>query len=191
MPRSAFATAGEAARHAASVPVARNLGAGRVRRDVVAEALAGVRKRCSARPRAGIILGSGLSGLAEKMEVESVIPYGAIPHWPRSHVPGHPNELVCGRLAGVPVVAMKGRSHFYDGFGMDEITLPVRVMRAMGAELLLVSNAAGGINPGFRVGDIMILEDHINLMWRNPQPGSPREALGRYCAGVTSPDRKS
>jgi purine-nucleoside phosphorylase len=159
----------------------------RTRQHQVAEALAAVRRFCGARPHAGIVLGSGLSGLADHIEVEAVIPYAAIPHWPRSTAAGHPNELVCGRLAGVPVVAMKGRSHFYDGYGMDQVTLPVRVMRAMGAGVLFVSNAAGGMNPRFRVGDIMILEDHINLMWRNPQPGSPREALGRYCAGVNSP----
>jgi purine-nucleoside phosphorylase len=162
-------------------------GSGRTTRLQVFEAILAVRKRCSAHPRAGIILGSGLSGLADHIEVESEIHYSEIPHWPRSTAEGHPGKLVCGMLAGVPVVAMKGRSHFYEGYGMDELTLPVRVMRAMGAELLFVSNAAGGLNPHYRVGDIMILEDHINLMWRNPQPGSPREALGRYCAGVNSP----
>jgi purine-nucleoside phosphorylase len=160
---------------------------GRTTRRQVSDALYAVRKYCSAMPRAGIILGSGLSGLADHINVQSEIPYSLIPHWPRSTAEGHPGKLVCGTLAGAPVVAMKGRSHFYEGYGMDELTLPVRVMRAMGAELLFVSNAAGGLNPQFRVGDIMILEDHINLMWRNPQPGSPREALGRYCAGVTSP----
>lgn len=159
----------------------------RTRQYQVVEALAAVRKYCTARPHAGIILGSGLGSLAEHMETEAVIPYADIPHWPRSTAEGHAGELVCGRLAGVPIVAMKGRSHYYEGYGMDQLTLPVRVMRAMGAELLFVSNAAGGLNPRYRVGDIMILEDHINLMWRNPQPGSPREALGRYCSGVTSP----
>jgi purine-nucleoside phosphorylase len=162
-------------------------GPGRTTRHQVFEAILAVRKRCAAQPRAGIILGSGLSGLADHIEVESEIPYSEIPHWPRSTAEGHPGKLVCGRLAGAPVVAMKGRSHFYEGYGMDELTLPVRVMRALGAELLFVSNAAGGLNTQYRVGDIMILEDHVNLMWRNPQPGSPREALGRYCAGVTSP----
>jgi purine-nucleoside phosphorylase len=160
---------------------------GRTTRRQVFDALLAVRQHCGAQPRAGIILGSGLSGLADHIEIESEISYSAIPHWPRSTAEGHPGKLVCGRLAGVPVVAMKGRSHFYEGYGMNELTLPVRVMRAMGAELLVVSNAAGGLNPRYRVGDIMILEDHINLMWRNPQPGSPREALGRYCAGVNSP----
>jgi purine-nucleoside phosphorylase len=159
----------------------------RTRQFQVIEALAAVRKLCTARPHAGIILGSGLSGLAEHIETEASIPYAAIPHWPLSTAEGHAGELVCGTLAGVPVVAMNGRSHYYEGYGMDELTLPVRVMRAMGAELLFVSNAAGGLNPRFRVTDIMMIEDHINLMWRNPQPGSPREALGRYCAGVTSP----
>jgi purine-nucleoside phosphorylase len=162
-------------------------GSGRTRQYQVIEALQAVRKHCTQRPRAGIILGSGLGELARHIDQEAVIPYAAIPHWPRSHAEGHEGKLVCGTLAGVPVVAMSGRSHYYEGYGMDELTLPVRVMRAMGAELLIVSNAAGGVNPRYRVGDIMIIEDHINLMWRNPQPGSPREALGRYCAGVTSP----
>jgi purine-nucleoside phosphorylase len=153
----------------------------------VIEALRAVRRVCNARPRAGIILGSGLGTLADSIEQEAVIPYADIPHWPRSTALGHAGELVCGRLAGVSVVAMKGRSHYYEGYGMDELTLPVRVMRAMGTELLFVSNACGAVNPFYRVGDLMILEDHVNLMWRNPQPGSPREALGRYCAGVSSP----
>ncbi len=160
---------------------------GRTRQYQVIEALQAVRRHCMQRPRVAIILGSGLGDLAEHIETAAEIPYQAIPHWPRSTAQGHAGKLVCGALAGVPVVAMSGRSHYYEGYGMDELTLPVRVMRAMGAELLVVSNAAGGLNPRYRVGEIMIIEDHINLMWRHPQPGSPREALGRYCAGVTSP----
>ncbi len=160
---------------------------GRTRQFQVIEALQAVRRHCTQRPRAAIILGSGLGDLAKHIETEAEIPYDAIPHWPRSTAAGHAGRLVCGKLAGAPVVAMNGRSHYYEGYGMDELTLPVRVMRAMGAELLFVSNACGGLNPRYRVGDIMILEDHINLMWRNPQPGSPREAHGRYCSGVSSP----
>ena len=100
--------------------------------------------------------------------VEAAFDYETIPHFPRSTTPTHRGRLVCGRLQGLPVMAMEGRFHFYEGYSLKEISLPVRVMRALGARLLVVSNACGGMNPSFGCGDIMVIEDHINLMGDNP-----------------------
>jgi purine-nucleoside phosphorylase len=129
-------------------------------------------------PHAGIILGTGLGGLVEQIEVEAAIDYGEIPHFPRSTAVSHRGRLVCGRLNGLPVVAMEGRFHMYEGYPLDHITLPVRVMKALGAKLLVVSNACGGMNPYYKSGDIMVIEDHINLMGANPLIGINDDRLG-------------
>jgi purine-nucleoside phosphorylase len=146
--------------------------------DQIEEARAAIQSRWKGRPRVGIILGTGLGGLVEEIETEAVLPYGDIPHFPISTAPGHAGRLVCGRLAGKTVVAMEGRFHAYEGYPLRQITLPVRVMKALGCEILIVSNACGGLNPQFAKGDLMIIEDHINLMGDNPLLGPNDDRLG-------------
>ena len=144
----------------------------------VEEAVAAIRAQWKNRPHAGIILGTGLGGLVEEIEVEATLDYESIPHFPRSTAVSHRGRLVCGHLAGVPVLAMEGRFHLYEGYSLQQITLPVRVMKALGAKLLVVSNACGGMNPYYRNGDIMVIEDHINLMGDNPLIGINDDRLG-------------
>jgi len=141
----------------------------------------------SGQPRVGIILGTGLGSIAERIATEAVIDYEAIPHFPRSTSIGHAGQLVCGRLEGQTVVAMEGRFHAYEGYTHRQITFPVRVMRALGAELLIVSNACGGMNPRYACGDIMVLEDHINLMGDNPLVGVNDDALGPRFPDMSRP----
>ena len=142
------------------------------------EATDAIRARWSHKPQAGIILGTGLGGLVEEIEVEASIEYGDIPNFPESTATSHRGRLVCGNLKGVPVVAMEGRFHMYEGYPLKQITLPVRVMKALGADLLVVSNACGGLNPYFQCGDIMVIEDQINLMGDNPLIGINDDRLG-------------
>lgn len=137
-----------------------------------------LRGRSSGRPRVGIILGTGLGGLTERIDVQTTMDYQSIPHFPRSTAVGHAGQLVLGKLEGVEVVAMEGRFHAYEGYSHQQITFPVRVMKALGAELLIVSNACGGMNPQYGQGDIMVIEDHINLMNGNPLIGVNDDALG-------------
>ncbi len=144
----------------------------------IKEAVEAVRLRWSGNPQAGVILGTGLGSVAEQIETEAKFDYAEIPHFPRSTSIGHAGQLVCGKLQGVPVAAMEGRFHAYEGYSYKQITFPVRVMRALGAEMLLVSNACGGLNPQFGLGDIMLIEDHINLMSGNPLVGANDDSLG-------------
>ncbi len=144
----------------------------------IAEAADAVRRHCSRSPRVGIILGTGLGSVAEQIDAETVIDYEVIPHFPRSTAVGHAGQLACGMLQGMPVVAMDGRFHAYEGYSYRQITFPVRVMKAMGAELLIVSNACGGMNPQYAQGDVMVIEDHINLMSGNPLIGVNDDDLG-------------
>ncbi|MHC4399619.1 MAG: purine-nucleoside phosphorylase [Planctomycetota bacterium] len=137
-----------------------------------------IRKHWSGRPRVGIILGTGLGGVAGEITPEATLEYEAIPHFPRSTAVSHAGQLVCGELEGVGVVAMEGRFHAYEGYTHRQITFPVRVMKALGAGLLIVSNACGGMNPQYARGDIMVIEDHINLMNGNPLIGVNDDALG-------------
>lgn len=130
------------------------------------------------KPRVGIILGTGIGPLAEKIEVEASIDYAAIPHFLKPTATGHKGRLVCGKLNGASVMAMEGRFHAYEGYPLDAITLPVRVMKALGCELLIVTNACGGMNPNFVCGDIMVIDDHINLMGSNPLVGINDDRLG-------------
>ncbi|HVJ80452.1 MAG TPA: purine-nucleoside phosphorylase [Planctomycetia bacterium] len=146
--------------------------------EQIETSLAAVRNQWRGAPRAGIILGTGLGGLAEEIEAEATIHYADLPNFPVSTVESHRGQLVCGKLAGVPVVAMEGRFHFYEGYSMQEITFPVRLMKAMGCETLVVSNACGGLNPQYRNGDIMLIEDHVNLMGDNPLVGKNDDRLG-------------
>ena len=144
----------------------------------IESAVGAIRRRWQTKPHAGIILGTGLGGLVERIEVEATFEYGELPHFPRSTAASHRGRLVCGRLNGLPVVAMEGRFHLYEGYSLQQVTLPVRVMRALGAELLVVSNACGGLNPNYRSGDIMVIEDHINLLGDNPLIGINDDRLG-------------
>ena len=159
--------------------------------EQIQEVAAVIQSRWKTRPRAGIILGTGLGGLVEEIEVEATFDYTELVHFPRSTAIGHRGRLVCGKLAGLSVMAMEGRFHMYEGYPLDQITLPVRVMRALGADLLVVSNACGGMNPYYRNGDIMVIEDHINLMGDNPLIGINDDRLGPRFPDMCEPyDRK-
>jgi purine-nucleoside phosphorylase len=129
-------------------------------------------------PRVGLILGSGLGVLADEIESPVKIPYYEIPDFPISTVEGHAGQLVFGLLSGVEVVAMQGRFHFYEGYSMEKVTFPVRVMKELGVDMLIVTNAAGGVNESFSAGDLMIISDHINNMGTNPLIGPNDSKLG-------------
>lgn len=157
----------------------------------IEEASAAIKARWKGSPRVGIILGTGLGGLAKEIADQTVIPYGEIPHFPESTVQSHAGQLVCGSLRGVPVIAMEGRFHFYEGYSMQEVTFPVRVMKALGAEMLIVTNAAGGMNPHYDLADVVVIEDHINLMGDNPLRGKNDDSLGPRFPDLCEPyDRK-
>jgi len=149
--------------------------------DQVMEAAAVIQARSVLKPAVGMILGSGLGDLAAEIRDATAIPYGEIPHFLRSTVVGHAGRLLLGTLEDVPVVVMQGRFHFYEGYALQAITLPVRVMRALGAQTLVVTNAAGGVNPAYRPGDFMLIRDHIyipGLAGANPLVGPNDERLG-------------
>ena len=146
--------------------------------DKIQEALALIKSKWDKTPKAGIILGTGLGPLVKSIEIEASIDYADIPNFPQSTAISHKGRLVCGMLNGLPVVAMEGRIHMYEGYPLKEITLPIRVMHAMGAGLLVCSNAVGGLNPYYRKGDIMVIDDHINLMGDNPLIGVNDDRLG-------------
>ena len=137
-----------------------------------------IQAKLSVQPVVGLILGSGLGTLADDIEHATVIPYADIPGFAKSGAIGHANELVIGELQGKVVLAMKGRFHYYEGFTMDEVTFPVRVMKALGIETLIVTNACGAINKEFKPGELMLIEDHINLTGQNPLIGPNNDALG-------------
>lgn len=146
--------------------------------DKIREAHAAIRRHWDRTPAIAIVLGTGLGGLVEDIEVEATIPYGDIPHLPQSTAIGHRGRLVCGMMGGVPLVAMEGRLHLYEGYSLKQITLPIRVFQSLGTELLVLSNACGGLNPYFHSGDIMVIEDQINLMGDNPLIGINDDRLG-------------
>ncbi len=151
------------------------------------EAAAYIRARTRVHPHLAIILGSGLGALADVIERDTTIPYRDIPHFPQSTVEGHQGNLVPGILEGKPVVAMQGRVHLYEGYEAADVVFPVRVMRALGAETLLVSNAAGGLNRQWAAGDLMVIADHINFMGRNPLIGSNEPDLGPRFPDMSRP----
>ena len=136
--------------------------------DEIQDAKRAIEGQWPGTPRCGIILGTGLGGLAEAIQAEATFPYKDIPHFPVSTAPSHASRLVCGKLAGKTVMAMEGRFHAYEGYTLQQITFPVRVMKFLGADLLIVSNACGGMNPQYKVGDVMVIDDHINLLGGNP-----------------------
>jgi len=137
-----------------------------------------VAKRTSVRPKIAIVLGSGLGAFAEQLEELKAIPFAEIPHFPRSTVPGHCGKMVIGKVSGVPVAVMQGRVHAYEGYSSDEVTFPVRVLGRMGVKTLVLTNAAGGINPEFYRGQLVLIADHINLSGRNPVAGPNDDRLG-------------
>jgi purine-nucleoside phosphorylase len=150
-------------------------------REQYEEAVRFIQSRTTHQPQVGLVLGSGLNPLAEMVDSADVIPYGDVPHFPRPTVEGHQGRLVVGWLAGVPILVMQGRVHFYEGYSMQQVTFPVRVMQVMGIQTLIVTNAAGGINPSFHAGELMLITDHINLIGMvgfNPLYGPNDPALG-------------
>jgi purine-nucleoside phosphorylase len=144
----------------------------------VQEAARAIRARWAGEPRVGIVLGTGLGALAREIEAEAAIPYPELPHFPCSTVESHRGQLVCGKLAGHTVMAMEGRFHLYEGYSPWQVTFPIRVMKELGCRLLIVSNAAGGLNPLHAKGDLIVIEDHINLMGLNPLIGPNDDRLG-------------
>jgi len=149
--------------------------------EQIDQAADAVRKRTSHQPRVGIILGSGLNDLADSVQKADVIPYSELPNWPISTVHGHAGRLVIGELEGQTVFIMQGRIHFYEGYSMSQITLPVRVMQRLGLEIMIVTNAAGGVSPDFTPGDVMLITDNLNLMGMtgmNPLIGPNLDELG-------------
>jgi purine-nucleoside phosphorylase len=156
----------------------------------ISEAAEMIRACCDRQPRIGIILGTGLGNFTEEISAEAKINYDEIPHFPRSTALGHKGQLVCGTVCGVPVVTMEGRFHIYEGYSPQQVTLPVRVMKRLGISLLIVSNASGGLNPRYRSGDIMVIEDHINLMATNPLVGINDDQLGPRFPDLCEPYEK-
>jgi len=159
--------------------------------DQIEEAVAVIRSRWDGTPHAGIILGTGLGSLVEEIEVQESFDYGEIPHFPQSTAISQAGRLLCGTLQGLTVVAMEGRMHMYEGYPLKQITLPVRVMKALGADLLVVSNACGGLNPDYQCGDIMVIDDQINLMGDNPLIGVNDDRLGPRFPDMCEPYDKA
>jgi purine-nucleoside phosphorylase len=155
--------------------------------DRIEKAAEVVRKRVPEPPEVGIILGTGLGGLATEIAVEAAIPYEQIPDFPLSTVESHAGRLLLGGLGNRRVVAMQGRFHRYEGYGLAEVTFPVRVMHALGAPTLVVSNACGGMHPLWRPGDLVLLSDHINLLGDNPLVGANDERLGPRFPDMSEP----
>jgi purine-nucleoside phosphorylase len=153
----------------------------------LAETVAALGPRLSTPPEIGIILGTGLGGLAREIASDHVIPYEEIPHFVHSTVEGHAGKLHFGRLGGKTVMAMQGRFHYYEGYTMQQITYPVRAMKALGVKVLLISNACGCVNPLYRAGDLMIMEDHINLLGDNPLIGPNHDDLGPRFPDMSEP----
>lgn len=155
--------------------------------DKIQEACAAIKKVWNKKPHAGIILGTGLGPLVQRIDVEATLDYADIPHFLKSTATSHRGRLVCGMLCGLPVMAMEGRFHMYEGYSLKEITLPVRIMKALGAELLVVSNACGGMNPFYKAGDIMLIDDQINLLGDNPLIGINDDRLGPRFPDMSAP----
>jgi purine-nucleoside phosphorylase len=155
--------------------------------DMVDRAVATIRARFAARPDVAIILGTGLGRLAAEVDANAVIDYADIPGFPLSTVESHSGRLLCGTLGGKTVVAMQGRFHRYEGYSLQQVTFPVRVMRALGAETLVVSNACGGLNPLWAAGDLMLIADHINLLGDSPLIGPNDDRVGPRFPDLSAP----
>jgi purine-nucleoside phosphorylase len=157
----------------------------------IEDARSAIASRSAVRPEVGVVLGTGLGQFAAAMTNATAIPYAEIPHFPVTSVESHAGELVLGSLGGRPAAVMNGRVHYYEGYSMREVTFPVRVLRALGAHTLVVTNAAGGMNPNYRAGDIVTVVDHINLMGDNPLVGPNDDALGPRFPDMSEPYDRS
>jgi purine-nucleoside phosphorylase len=151
------------------------------------EAIKFIQSAYATRPAAGIVLGSGLGSFVNEIDVECEIPYSDIPHFPVSTVKGHTGKLIFGNLGGKKVVAMAGRFHYYEGYSTKEVVFPIRVLKFLGIQTLVISNAAGGINTSYKVGDLMIIRDHISMLTINPLLGKNEEALGERFPDMSEP----
>jgi purine-nucleoside phosphorylase len=156
-------------------------------RDQIEEAAAAVRKRTRVKPAVGIILGTGLGDFADALTIDAVVPYADIPHFPVSTVESHAGELHLGTLAGHPVAVLKGRAHYYEGYTMRQVAFPVRVLRALGCDTLVITNAVGGMNPDMTPGTIVVTTDHINLMGDSPLIGPNDDSLGPRFPDMSEP----
>ena len=156
-------------------------------RSQIEEAANHIRSAWKPNPRVGIVLGSGLGSSVESMDVQVEFDYGDLPHFPRSTAVGHLGRLLAGELAGLPVIAMQGRFHLYEGYTPQQVTFPIRVMRGLGVDLLIVCNAAGGLHSTYAAGDIMVIDDHINMMFQNPLIGINDDRLGPRFPDMSSP----
>jgi len=155
--------------------------------DRIHEAAHAVRARTAVSPRVGIILGTGLGDLADALEGPTMVPFRDIPNFPQSTVESHAGELHVGTLAGVPVALMKGRVHYYEGYSMQQVTFPIRVLKALGCDTLIITNACGGMNPDMPAGTIVVTTDHINLMGDNPLIGANVDELGPRFPDMSEP----
>ncbi|QDU79675.1 Purine nucleoside phosphorylase 1 [Polystyrenella longa] len=158
--------------------------------EQTAEAAALIQSKWSKKPAVGLILGTGLGDLSQQIDTDVVIPYAEIPYFPTSTVQSHAGQLVCGELRGKPIIAMEGRFHFYEGYSMQQVTFPVRVMKELGIDTLLITNASGGINPQLDLADIVVIEDHINLMPDSPLRGVNDDRLGPRFPDMSAPYNK-
>lgn len=158
--------------------------------QMIDEAIASIQQKTDQKPKIGLILGSGLGDLAEAVNPADIIPYAQIPHWPQSTIQGHKGQLVIGHLENKPVLIMQGRAHYYEGYSMPVIGFPVRVMAKLGINILIVTNAAGAINPEYQPGEVMILNDHISLITmggQNPLRGPNLDELGERFPDMSQP----
>ncbi len=153
----------------------------------IEEAYNFIQNQIGTSPQIGIILGTGLGALANEIEIETSLDYKDIPHFPISTVESHSGKMIFGNLSSKPVVVMKGRFHYYEGYKMKQVTFPVRVMKLLGIKHLMVSNASGGLNPDYQVSDIMIIDDHINLFPENPLTGANLDNLGPRFPDMSEP----
>lgn len=159
--------------------------------DKVEQATKAIAQKTSLKPKVGIILGTGLGSLTERIQADVAMDYKEIPHFAVSTAPGHHGRIVVGTLGGKPVIAMEGRFHAYEGYNLADITLPVRVMKALGCDTLVVSNACGGMNPQYSKGDLMVIEDHINMLGDNPLIGPNDDRMGPRFPDMSQPyDKK-
>ncbi|WP_306353077.1 purine-nucleoside phosphorylase [Flavobacterium sp. '19STA2R22 D10 B1'] len=159
--------------------------------EKVQETVSYIQKKTNFTPEYGVILGSGLGGFTKDIEVAFTLPYSEIPNFPVSTVQGHAGALIFGTIGDKKVVAMQGRFHYYEGYSMQEVTFPVRVMKYLGVQKLIVSNASGGVNPNYKVGDVVIIKDHINFMPEHPLRGKNDERFGPRFVNMSEPYSKA